>query len=196
MSGTNARGRATREALLQAARDLFAEIGYARTTHADIAAEAGIGRTTFYEHFTSKEDLLVQLVAEDLPGLIEELVAAVEPELAPDVKMRQLVARSVEFVGTDHLGLILHTEVPRLSLEAQAAIAVTHRRLGDELMGIYREGVEEGVFRELPGPLAGRLIEATIMTGGRVAMDLEDPKAEVHEVAGLTAEFLVEALRA
>ena len=31
----------------------FAQFGYMNTSHADIAAEAGIGRTTFYEYFAS-----------------------------------------------------------------------------------------------------------------------------------------------
>ena len=48
-------------ALLDAARDLIAEIGYSEMSHADIAAIVGIGRTTFYEHFSSKEDVLVEL---------------------------------------------------------------------------------------------------------------------------------------
>ena len=64
----------TRSALLDGAKRLFGDFGYARTSHADIAVEADIGRTTFYEHFASKEDLLVQLVQRDLPALIDEIV--------------------------------------------------------------------------------------------------------------------------
>ena len=126
----------TRDALLEAAKHLFGEFGYARTSHADISAEAKIGRTTFYEHFASKEDLLVQLVERDLPALIDEILDSVASDLPPDVRMRELTIRFVEFVGTDHLGLILHTEVPRLSLDPQASIAATHRRLSTEIMEI------------------------------------------------------------
>lgn len=186
---------AARDALFDGAKRLFATHGYARTSHADIAFEAGIGRTTFYEYFASKEDLLIQLVERDLPALIEEIVESVPAELPPDVRMRELTARMVEFVGTDHIGLILHTEVPRLSVDAQAAIAKSHRGLGAEFMAIYRSGVDSGEFREIPSALAARLIESTIMTGGRVVMDFDDPKQHVHDTAGSTADFLVGALR-
>lgn len=51
-----------RDAMFDAARDLIARIGYSEMSHADITYAVGIGRTTFYEHFSSKEDLLIQLV--------------------------------------------------------------------------------------------------------------------------------------
>jgi len=185
----------TRNALLDAAKSIFSELGYARTSHADIAAVADIGRTTFYEHFASKEDLLVQLVQRDLPALIDEIVSSVDADLPPDVRLRELTIRFVEFVGTDDVGIILHTETPRLSLDAQAAIAATHRELTTEFMTIYRQGVETGVFIELEPQLVGRLMQETMMTGGKVVVGFEEPKQHVHALAEATASFLVNGLR-
>ena len=186
---------ATRDQLFDAAAHLFREFGYAETSHADISAESDIGRTTFYEHFSSKEDLLVQLVQRDLPALIDEILIEIQPGHPPDVRLRELTVRFVEFVGIDHLGLILHTEVPRLSAEAQQAIAGSHQALSSEVMDIYRSGVVEGVFVELPRTVVGRLIQETMMAGGRAVMDLPDPKQHVHEIAEATANFLVNGLR-
>lgn len=186
---------ATRDQLFDAAARLFREIGYAETSHADISAESDIGRTTFYEHFSSKEDLLVQLVQRDLPALIDEILSEIKPGLPPDIRLRELTVRFVEFVGIDHLGLILHTEVPRLSVEAQRAIAGSHQALSTEVMDIYRAGVADGVFVELPRAVVGRLIQETMMAGGRAVMDLPEPKQHVHEIADATAAFLVNGLR-
>jgi len=141
---------ATKDQLFDAAARLFREFGYEETSHADISADSNIGRTTFYEHFSSKEDLLVQLVQRDLPALIDEILSEIQPGLSPDVRLRELTVRFVEFVGIDHLGLILHTEVHRLSVEAQQAIAGSHQALSTEVMDIYRSGVAGGVFVELP----------------------------------------------
>lgn len=192
--GSAERSIHTRNTLLDAAKTIFSDLGYARTSHADIAAEADIGRTTFYEHFASKEDLLVQLVERDLPALIDEIVASIDPALPPDVRLRELTTRFVEFIGTDELGIILHTETPRLSLDAQAAIAATHRGLTTEFTSIYRSGMAEGVFTEFEPALVGRLMQETMMTGGRVLMSFEDPKQHVHSVAEATASFLVNGL--
>lgn len=185
----------TREALLDAAKELIAELGYDNMSHADITSAVGIGRTTFYEHFSSKEDLLIALVRRDLPPLAADIVESVDPDLPPDVRMRQLGYRMVEFVATDHIGLILHTEVPRLSPEAQRAIAEAHQGLAGEFASIYRDGVAAGVFREIPARLAGRMMEQIIMTGGRVVMEARNPEGEVAEIASSTADILVAAIR-
>ena len=49
----------TRARLLAAALDLFARQGYDRTTVAEIAAAAGVTEMTFYRHFGSKDQLLL-----------------------------------------------------------------------------------------------------------------------------------------
>jgi AcrR family transcriptional regulator len=184
----------TRAVLLDSALELFARYGYQAISHADIAAEAGIGRTTFYEYFSSKEELLVYLVATKLPELTTDLVAAVPDDLPPAHQLGELTARMIEFVGTDHLGLLLHSEVPRLSDAAQRQIADAHGHLSEAFADIYRRGIEEGSFRSLPGRLAGRLVFEVIMTAGREVMDSADPKQQVHPVADAAVQFLLSGL--
>jgi AcrR family transcriptional regulator len=48
----------TRDRLIEAAFELFASQGYDATTVDQIAAHAGVGRTTFFRNFASKEDVL------------------------------------------------------------------------------------------------------------------------------------------
>ncbi|NND03517.1 MAG: TetR/AcrR family transcriptional regulator, partial [Acidimicrobiia bacterium] len=100
----------TRARLIETAADVFERLGYSTTTHADLAAAAGIGRTTFYEYYDCKEDLLVHLVESQIPELSDELFTGLE-DLEPFHQMAELVVRMIQFVGTDSLGLILHTEV-------------------------------------------------------------------------------------
>lgn len=179
--------------MFDAARELIAEIGYSEMSHADITAMVGIGRTTFYEHFASKEDLLVAMVNRDLPDVTLEIVGSVDADLPPRERLSQLAMKMVQFVGTDHMGLILHTEVPRLSPEAQKAISQAHEGLATEFADVYRTGVMSGEFRSYPPRLAGRMIEQIIMTGGKVVMDSPDPTGQVDAIARDTASLLVAA---
>jgi TetR/AcrR family transcriptional regulator, cholesterol catabolism regulator len=192
MNGTRVR---TRTALCDAALDLFSRYGYQGTSHADVAAAAGIARTTFYEYFSSTEELLVELVEERLPEVLEDLVAEV-PGADPERRLAGLVSRMIEFIGTDHLGLILHSEVPRLSPGAQRRIAIAHEELSTAFTEVYRTGVAQGRFRALPGRLADRLMLAVIMAAGREVMEAGDPEAEVAAIRDRAVAFLLEGLAA
>lgn len=192
---TTPEGESVKEQLFEAARVLIGKMGYAELSHADLTAEVGIGRTTFYEHFTSKEDLLVQMVVRDLPPLVAEIVDSVDPALPADERLGALALGLVEFVGTDHIGLILHTDVPHLSDEAQANIAEAHTGLSLAFASTYRDGVETGLFRTVPPRLAGRMMEQMTMTGGKAVMQSDDPIADVAEIAELTSEMVVAAFR-
>ncbi|NJE13628.1 TetR/AcrR family transcriptional regulator [Thermococcus sp. LS2] len=48
----------TREKILKAARELFAEKGYDKTTVDEIVERAGVAKGTFYNYFKSKEELI------------------------------------------------------------------------------------------------------------------------------------------
>ncbi len=182
-----------RNQLFDSARKLIGEMGYTEMSHADLTADVGIGRTTFYEHFSSKEDLLVQMVRRDLPPLVDELVEAVDVDRPADERLMDLARRMVAFVGTDHIGLILHTEVPHLSPQAQAQISDAHTGLSVAFADTYKDGVRDGVFRMVPPRLAGRMMEQMIMTGGKAVMDSDEPTEDVDEIARYTAELVVSA---
>lgn len=61
----------TREKIVEAARSLFAEKGFDRTTTAEIAREAGISEGTIYRHFKSKRELLMECVIPVLQKIID-----------------------------------------------------------------------------------------------------------------------------
>ncbi len=58
------RGRRSRSRIRQAARTLFQERGFDATTLRAIAAEAGMGASSIYRHVRSKEELLIQELAD------------------------------------------------------------------------------------------------------------------------------------
>ena len=62
----------TRERLLQAAADVFAERGYDGTRVADIATAAGVSNGALYAHFPSKADLLVDALGEDVRRRLQQ----------------------------------------------------------------------------------------------------------------------------
>src|SRR4051794_39058177 len=63
------RSRRKREALLNAALEMFAEHGYERASIEAIARRAGVAVGAFYQHFTSKRQILLVL----MDRLLEEV---------------------------------------------------------------------------------------------------------------------------
>ena len=70
------RSARTRTALVAAARELFAEQGFASTSRDAIAARAGVTRGALYHHFDSKTALAGAVVAELETELVGRVVSA------------------------------------------------------------------------------------------------------------------------
>jgi len=67
------RTSATRNKLIQAAREVFAEKGFDLTRIDEITNRADVGKGTFYNHFKSKEGLIRQLISEVMNELNSEM---------------------------------------------------------------------------------------------------------------------------
>ena len=67
------RVRKTRKALREAMQVLMSEKGYDQVTIEELTEKADIGRTTFYLHYSAKQDLLLEQFDELLGQLVEQL---------------------------------------------------------------------------------------------------------------------------
>ncbi len=65
----------THAAVLRATTELLETTPLAELSVAQILAAAQVGRTSFYEHFSSKEDVVVKLVR----GIVAEVAEGLEP---------------------------------------------------------------------------------------------------------------------
>jgi AcrR family transcriptional regulator len=170
----------TRRQILAATRELLADTGSADLNLGELAAIAEIGRTTIYEYFRDRDDLIASLVEEELPSVISALMSRLDAHGVPGERLLRLAELTVEFVATDRvLGLILHREVPRLSFEAQDRIRLAHTELSTALVGFYLEGVEAGQFRPMAPDLAGRLMHDLTMSAARAVIASPSRLAEV-----------------
>jgi len=92
--------RATRRAVLEAARELFVERGYAATAIDSIAKRAGVSPETVYAAFRNKRSVLAELIdvsiaGDDAPVPIFERSWVQEMREEPDLRRRlQILARN------------------------------------------------------------------------------------------------------
>jgi AcrR family transcriptional regulator len=69
-----------RRRLLDGLADSIDERGYRETTVADIVRQARTSKRTFYDHFSTKEECFVELLAANNAELIEKIRKAVDPD--------------------------------------------------------------------------------------------------------------------
>lgn len=185
----------TRAQVLAQAERLFGEYGYELVSLGDVAGAVGIGRTTLYDYFRDKEDLLATLVEETLPATIERMVRELPERLSWRDRLAALSVAMVDFVATDPtLGLILHREVAKLSTEAQDRVGRAHRGLSTEFVTIYQGGVEAGELKALPYDLVGRFLQDLIMSAAKALIDSPDPGVRRQEVTDAMVSVLLSGM--
>lgn len=184
-----------RRALLDAAQRLIEEAGTAEVPLGEIALSAGVGRTTLYEYFADRDDLIATLVEEELPGVISSLIEGIPTDGSPAERLVDLAVATVGFVISDPvLGVILHRETGRLGAEAENRIRAAHSDLSRAMFELYNEAVSIGEMRELPPDLAGRWIQDSIMSTARALISSPDPGRRFDEVALHLRLFLLGGL--
>jgi AcrR family transcriptional regulator len=186
-----ARGRATRARLLDAAQDLFCRHGYEGTSIGDVADAAGTGVGTVYHHFSDKRALLLEL--------IERWAKRLEADQRTDAQLES-------FLGEDPRsalrGWLRHSyerlrEQPSIYLVALAAanrdveLAEAYRRV--EVLGVERLrrllsfGQSRGFMRaELVPESAAFLIHETI--------DATATRVFIRDPLGLDGDRVVDEL--
>lgn len=103
----------TREAILAAAREVFASRGYRATTVRAVAAEANITHGTIYLYFRDRDDLLYQLSEESFRELLT-LLRQLPRTLEPLGRLRALLLAVIDYGLThpEHYHLIVAMRPP------------------------------------------------------------------------------------
>lgn len=128
-TATTPRGReATRQRLLDAATEVFAEVGLDATSVESVCERAGFTRGAFYSNFASKEEMFLELAASVARSRVSEVEARVA-ELAGEGALDAtpatavaLVERVLDLPGDDRLGVLLMSEI-RIHALRNAAMA-------------------------------------------------------------------------
>ncbi len=88
----------TRSLLIDVARQLFAKRGYDATTMNDIAVESGKGRRTLYTYFSSKDEIYLAVIQNELEILTGRLDQITHMDASPEKKMVHLIFAHLEAV--------------------------------------------------------------------------------------------------
>ncbi len=151
-----------RREILRAARQVFSANGYHATGVADIIAQAGVARGTFYLYFTSKREVFETLLDEFL-DLLRERVHRIDETVGLEgiqVQLRDNVTRVLgAFAENPELSRIILNEAVGLDKGFDDKLSEFYQGLLDLIEQSLALGRQMGIVR----PLDIRVIAAAIL---------------------------------
>jgi len=187
-SRRQAQATETRAAIVAAARDLFIEHGYARTTMTDIAVAAGVSVETIYAAFRNKATLLHKAWDITIGGDDQDIVFHERPEVLairnqPDLAKRlmlhaafstrtaqriapfQLMVQSA--AGADPAAAAMLEEMGRQRLAGMTVMAAEVAKTGQ--LAVSEEECRDVIWSMTDGMLWHRLVNERGWTNERFA---------------------------
>ncbi len=143
---------ARRQAILQAARQVFARKGYDPATLEAVAREAGLAKGTLYLYFRDKEDLFFHVVLNTLEGLQDCIREQAERQEGALQKLRATAAGQFSFFlrNRDTLHLFAPFSNPGLARLHRRLIGPMLEKWGAHLQrvtALVEEGQRTGAVR-------------------------------------------------
>jgi AcrR family transcriptional regulator len=121
--------KAQRTALLEAAREVILSSGLASLKFGDVADRAGLARSSVYEYFKTKGDLVVALVEEEVPAWSADVSKALADSTSAEESVAAFVRTVLELVKSGRHELPFALAEGELDADARRKIAKAHEDL-------------------------------------------------------------------
>lgn len=186
----------TRAALVAAAADLFADQGFDAVSVDAVAAAAGRTSGAVYDHFGSKQGLLLAVLDDWAQSLVSLLAAEFERSATLEARLQAVAANVIVHPSerTRRLLLLEHELALRAARDAEVAAALrarsrdAHRRLARG----FERWVADGVLPRGPGPDALAINVRALVLGMVMQARLEPGAFDVDRAAALLEAGLVD----
>jgi AcrR family transcriptional regulator len=145
----------TRERILEVAERLFRQIGYQKTTVADIAKELRMSPANVYRFFDSKKSIH-EGVARGLMGGVEQAAQTIASKPGPAaIRLRELMT-SIHHMNTERYvdDSKMH-EMVAIAMEEDWDVCIAHmERITETIGSVIAQGAASGEFEVKDVPLA------------------------------------------
>ena len=193
------------QAIIQAASDVFGEVGFAKARIEDIAKRASVGKGTVYEYFSSKEQLLLECCMGVCQQNEQKIAAIPIEDLSADADLAEVLHHLIQNIvitivgsGRRELRLFIQLwEVADNSTEmtetVNTAIQSLYQRWESMLLELYHSGAEQGSFCRVEDPaFISHLVTACI--DGWIWQKSFRPEIQAESIGKRLADHIVHLL--
>jgi AcrR family transcriptional regulator len=171
-----------RHQVFDASISLFLSNGFQETTMREIAAAAQVGKSTLYDYFKTKDEILIALVEDAIEDLIAQAQQIVRQDIPVTERLHQLLHAHLEYLmANKEFYVRLTYEVQRLALDSQQRIQIKRHAYQDLICRLIEEAVQEGVFRPVDSLLATRTILALLTPVAYTSRPTGSPDEMLHQ---------------
>jgi TetR/AcrR family transcriptional repressor of mexJK operon len=169
--GVVAEGRSARkrQAIMEAATELFLRQGYRETSMDEVAASAAVSKQTVYKHFADKQNLFSDIVI-GITERVDELVTELASELA--AARAETLGEDLRALARRHLAAVMQPQVLRL------------RRLVIAEAGRFPD-LARSYYERAPGRVVATLASGIEGLAERGLLRLDDPSLAANHLAYL-----------
>ena len=154
-----------RQALLQAALELFTEYGFHGTPTAKIAQQAGVATGTLFHYFKTKEELINQLYLDIKEEFRERQTEGIVPELPLRVKVRRIWENMIRWFLQNPTKILFFRQ-----FGASPYITALTKEQGMQhfkfVMELFEEGRREEIIKDMPPDMLFAIASGLIETIG------------------------------
>lgn len=150
MRRTKEAAELTRQAILDAAREIFTKKGYSDTTIGDLAEKAEITKGAIYWHFESKADLYHKMLEQSFSGYVSMMEHILAEKTSPLAKIRKMLIQAIIASAEDEQFkvattlILLRTEITEELKPVIDDIAEFNAQLRSNVASLIRQGIEQG----------------------------------------------------
>jgi AcrR family transcriptional regulator len=183
----------TREGILEAAARIFSEKGFHATSMQDIADAVHLQKASLYHHFSSKQEILVDILDHALDLINTRLELVLSQSLSPEEKLRQAMVSYFQTIAENrNLSAVLLLELRSLDPELKARQASRREKFEKLWRDLIIEGKQQGIFTDVDPSLTGRAILGVM--NWTVTWYRSDGPRSATEIADLFADLLLHGL--
>ncbi|ACL69260.1 TetR/AcrR family transcriptional regulator [Halothermothrix orenii] len=182
----------TRDEILKAARNLFAERGFHEASMSSIAKEAGVGKGTLYWYFDSKQELFKELIKTGGKIIEDKIHKWVKEETSPEEFIKMFIETGLKHLSNNKRIIRALFSSDELGREFKRELFETRYRIINSLEMVIQQGINEGKFREVSTRHAAAAIIGII--NGMTPALLCDTEDDIEELLGFSFDFIMKGL--
>jgi len=178
-----------RKEIFDASVHLFLEKGFTETSMREIAKAAGVGKSTLYDYYKSKDEIMVSYFEEEINKITIHAEEIIQADSSITEKLRKIMQMHLGYlVDSRHTFLKLSLEAQRLSADRQDQIQLHRHAYQDMLRELIEEGIRRGEFRPVNPLFAARSIFSLLSIAVFTTRPTGTPEEMLEQALGILFE--------